>query len=80
MGNYTSNLFMTQPIHLPLLAMAKPIKPNKSYNTPYMPRIQQIFFFWGMIQRFPLKETKQIQHSNKMNKNIWTLASLVQQG
>ena len=45
MSNYTLNPFMTQPIHLPPLAMAKPIKPNKSYNTPYMPRIQQFFFF-----------------------------------
>ena len=45
MSNYTLNPFMTQPIHLPPLAMAKPIKPNKSYNTPYMPRIQQNFFF-----------------------------------
>ena len=76
MSNYTLNSFMTQPIHLPPLAMAKPIKPNKSYNTPYMPRIQQ-FFFLGIIQRFPLKETKQIQHNNQMNKDIWTLASLV---
>ena len=79
MGNYTPNPFMTQPIHLPPLVMAKPIKPNKSYNTPYMLRIQQFFFFFlGIIQRFPLKETKQIQHSNQMNKDIWTLANLVQ--
>ena len=49
-----------------------------------MPTIQQnnkfFFFFLGIIQRFPLKETKQIQHSNQMNKDIWTLVSPVQQG
>ena len=49
-----------------------------------MPRIQQnnksFIFLGGIIQRFPLKETKQIQHSNQMNKDIWTLASPVKQG